>query len=384
MCGIASRRKADDLIREGKVEVNGEIPTDPGFTIDPDRDRVAVNGRQIVRTHEPLYLVLNKPKDAITTLKDERGRPTVMEHINARRRVYPVGRLDRNTTGVLLFTDDGEFANRLMHPRYHVPKTYVVSCSGTVTREHLRALAEGVPLPDGTTAPAEIGVVGGSKASRIVITIREGRNRQVRRMFEHLGYEVTKLDRVGYGPVTVDDLPRGASRSLTPQEIRMLRRMAGFEMRGEEETAPAAPEVGRVDGASARRSERKPGPAGHGERRHAAPHGGRKPGPAGHGERRHSAPPGGRKPGPAGYGERRHSAPPGGRKHGPAGYGERRHSAPPGGRKPGPAGYGERRHSAPPGGRKPGPAGHGERRHSSPPRPRTQRTSPTRPGRQRR
>jgi pseudouridine synthase len=233
MCGIASRRKADDMIRQGLVEVNGEVPTDPGFSVHPTRDRIVVNGQQVVRTHEYLYLVLNKPKDAITTLRDERGRATVMQHISARRRIYPVGRLDRNTTGVLLFTNDGEFANRLMHPRFGIPKTYIVTCKETVAREHLVALSRGVVLDDGKTAPAKVGAIGGSKGRQVIITIREGRNRQVRRMFESFGYEVGKLDRVAYGPVTIDGLPRGASRPLTQRELRTLRRLAGMDPSGE-------------------------------------------------------------------------------------------------------------------------------------------------------
>jgi pseudouridine synthase len=229
MCGIASRRKADEMIRQGLVEVNGGVPTDPGFSVNPARDRIVVNGRQVVRTHEYLYLVLNKPRDAITTTKDERGRATVMEHISAKRRVYPVGRLDRNTTGVLLFTNDGEFANRLMHPRFGIPKTYIVTCKEPVAREHLVALSRGLILDDGKTAPARVGAMAGSKGRKVVITIREGRNRQVRRMFESLGYEVGKLDRVAYGPVTIDGLPRGASRPLTHRELRALQRLAGID-----------------------------------------------------------------------------------------------------------------------------------------------------------
>lgn len=229
MCGVASRRKAEELVTDGKVTVNGIIVRDLGRRIDPQRDKVVVGGNQIVRTHDYVYLVLNKPKDTITTLHDERDRPTVMSLVRTKRRVYPVGRLDRNTTGVLLLTDDGDFANRLMHPRREVPKSYLVHCSEPVRREHLEGLARGVALDDGMTARAAVTMIPGSKGKDVGITIHEGRNRQVRRMFETLGYEVKRLDRVAYGPVTTEGLRRGAVRPLTHAELRALKRMAGID-----------------------------------------------------------------------------------------------------------------------------------------------------------
>ena len=178
--------------------------------------------------HDFVYLVMNKPKDTITTLSDERVRPTVMKLVRSKHRVYPIGRLDRNTTGVLLLTNDGEFANRLMHPKFEVPKSYLVTCETTVLPEHLDKLRKGVRLEEGRTAPAEVFSIPHSKGKEIGITIHEGRNRQVRRMFEQLGYEVRKLDRVAYGPVTKEGLARGASRSLTRPEVRKLKELAGF------------------------------------------------------------------------------------------------------------------------------------------------------------
>ncbi len=227
MCGVASRRKADEMVAAGAVSVNGRVMIDPGFSIDPQKDKVVVNGKQVLRTHDYVYLVLNKPKDTITTLSDERGRATVMDLVHTRRRVYPVGRLDRNTTGVLLFTDDGEFANRLMHPKFKIPKSYLVTCTQSVERAHLRQLAAGIRLDDGMTAPAEVFPVPGSRGREVGIVIHEGRNKQVRRMFEQLGYEVRKLDRVAYGPVTKEGLARGATRSLTPAEVRRLKELSG-------------------------------------------------------------------------------------------------------------------------------------------------------------
>lgn len=228
MCGIASRRKADTLIADGKVEVNHRAIIDLGTKINPERDRVFVDGKQVTQVHDCVYLVMNKPKDAITTLSDERGRTTVMSLLRSKHRVYPIGRLDRNTTGVLLFTNDGEFANRLMHPKFEIPKSYQVTLETVVTRDHIEKLRKGVRLDDGKPAGGEVYVLPGGKGKEIGIIIHEGRNRQVRKMFESLGYEVRKLDRVAYGPITKDGLARGASRSLSRSEVRALRQLAGL------------------------------------------------------------------------------------------------------------------------------------------------------------
>ncbi len=155
--GVASRRKADELIAEGRIRVNGEVVTSLGVRIDPKRDKVFLNQKQVTILDEFVYLVLNKPHDSITTASDDRGRATVMAHVKVRERVYPVGRLDRNTTGVLLLTNDGEFANRLMHPRHEVKKAYQVTLDEPLTAEHAATLASGIRLSDGKTKPAEIG-----------------------------------------------------------------------------------------------------------------------------------------------------------------------------------------------------------------------------------
>jgi pseudouridine synthase len=228
MCGVASRRKADEMVLEGKVEINRSIVRDLGTKIDPQRDKVYINGKQIVQVHDFVYLVMNKPKDTITTLSDERGRTTVMSLVRSKHRVYPVGRLDRNTTGVLLFTNDGEFANRLMHPKFEIQKSYLVTCETAVKPEHVEQLRKGMRIEDGKTAPAQVYVMPHSKGKEIGIIIHEGRNRQVRKMFEALGYEVRKLDRVAYGPVTKEGLARGATRSLTRPEVRKLKELTGM------------------------------------------------------------------------------------------------------------------------------------------------------------
>jgi 23S rRNA pseudouridine2605 synthase len=229
MCGVASRRKAEELILAGKVEVNHRVVTDLSTKVTPARDKVFVEGKQAVQVHDYMYLVLNKPKDTITTVHDERGRTTVMSLVHAKRRVYPIGRLDRNTTGVLLFTNDGDFANHLMHPRFEIPKSYRVTCDKSVAQEHIGQIRKGMRLDRAKTAPAQVYVIPGGRGKEIGIVIHEGRNRQVRRMFEELGYEVLKLDRVAYGPVTKEGLARGGTRSLTRQELRQLRTMAGME-----------------------------------------------------------------------------------------------------------------------------------------------------------
>lgn len=229
MCGVSSRRGAEVLITEGRVKVNGAVVTALATTVRPRLDRVFVNGNEVIPVDVPVYLVLNKPKDTITTAHDEKGRTTVMDVLRSKRRVFPIGRLDRNTTGVLLFTNDGEFAHHLMHPRFEVPKAYTVTCDKPITREHMQQLRHGVRLPKGVTSPANVVSIPGSRGKEVGITIHEGWNRQVRLMFETLGYDVRKLDRVAYGPVTKEGLPRGATRPLTPQEIRGLKSLAGIE-----------------------------------------------------------------------------------------------------------------------------------------------------------
>lgn len=229
MAGASSRRKADELMQEGRVRVNGTVVTSLGTKIDPARDTVFVNEKQVVMLDEPVYIVFNKPKDAITTAKDERGRATIMDYVHVRERVYPIGRLDRKTTGVLLLTNDGEFANRLMHPRHEVKKAYTVTLDKPLEPKDVKHLAGGIRLSDGKTKPAEVHLIPTGKNKVVGIVIHEGRNRQIHRMFEALGYVVEKLDRVAYADVTYEGLSRVRWRFLSKSEVRRLKEVAGME-----------------------------------------------------------------------------------------------------------------------------------------------------------
>jgi 23S rRNA pseudouridine2605 synthase len=226
--GVTSRRKADEFISEGRVRVNNVTITELGVKVDPANDKIFVDGNQVVCLDRRVYIVFNKPKDCITTLRDERGRPTVMDYVRVRERIFPVGRLDRNTTGVLLLTNDGELAQGLMHPRFEVKKVYRITLDKPLAAEDADKLKKGIRLSDGMTKPAEIVFIPGGKNKIIGIIIHEGRNRQVHRMFEAIGYLIEKLDRVAYADITHDDLARGGWREITKAELNALRRLAGI------------------------------------------------------------------------------------------------------------------------------------------------------------
>jgi 23S rRNA pseudouridine2605 synthase len=215
--GVASRRKADELIKAGRVTVNGE----PGQlnTFVQQRDVVAVDGRRVEK-QELAYLLLHKPERTVTTARDPQGRRTVVELVPREPRVVPVGRLDADTTGALLLTNDGELAHRLAHPRYGVDKTYVAEVEGRPDDAVLAHLRAGVVLDDGRTAPACVRLLA---PSTVELTIHEGRNRQVRRMLEAVGHPVRALHRSAYAGLTADDLAPGAWRALTPTEVERLR-----------------------------------------------------------------------------------------------------------------------------------------------------------------
>jgi len=226
--GVASRRAADELIAEGRVKVDGRVVTELGTRV-TSNERVMVDGKLIGDPERHIYILLNKPKDTITTTNDERGRRTVLDLINSRERVYPIGRLDRHTTGVLLLTNDGELANRLMHPRYHVPRLYDVVLDKPLELRDGRAISEGVELENGdVTQPCEIDMTDRDR-QRLIITLYEGKNREVRRLFEHFGYEVTRLDRKFYAGLSARGLARGEWRRLERKEVSALRRLVDLE-----------------------------------------------------------------------------------------------------------------------------------------------------------
>jgi 23S rRNA pseudouridine2605 synthase len=217
--GMASRRRADELIKSGRVRVNGA----PGElnTVVGKRDVVEVDGER-VRPQKLSYVLLHKPADVVTTARDPHGRRTVVDLIGRRPGVVPVGRLDADTTGALLLTNDGPLAHRLAHPRYQVDKVYVAEVEGRPTKETLRRLAEGVDLEDGRSAPAQARLLA---PSRVELTIHEGRKYQVKRMLEAVGHPVVRLHRSCYAGLSADDLAPGRSRDLAPDEVVVLREL---------------------------------------------------------------------------------------------------------------------------------------------------------------
>jgi 23S rRNA pseudouridine2605 synthase len=249
--GVAARRKCEQLMTEGRVAVNGRTVRDLGSTIDPQHDKVTLDGRRVA-PEAPLYILLHKPRGYVTTVHDPEGRPTVLSLLGEEHpRLFPVGRLDFNTDGVLLLTNDGDLANRLMHPRYGVAKTYHAKLQGELSPAALAQLAEGVRLEDGSkTQPAMVRVLESEgKHPWIEITIKEGKNRQVHRMAESVGNSVVKLSRVRYGPLTVEDLRPGRWRPLTARELGALRALAKV---GGEASTKAKPKPQARDGVQAR------------------------------------------------------------------------------------------------------------------------------------
>lgn len=224
--GVTSRRKAEALIAQGRVSVNGHTVTKLGTTIDPASDNVVVDGRRLKPVVARQYILLHKPCGYVTTCDDDRGRPTVFELLTRQpARLFPVGRLDVNSEGVLLLTNDGELANWLLHPRYHIPRVYIVKVRGVITDHDVVRLRQGVVLDDGKTLPAQVHVLQrAEKTCRLRFTLYEGRHRQIHRMLERCGpYHVTRLQRVSMGPLTVRGLAPGHFRALETFEIARLR-----------------------------------------------------------------------------------------------------------------------------------------------------------------
>jgi 23S rRNA pseudouridine2605 synthase len=222
--GVASRRAAEGLIAAGRVSVGGELVTDPARDVD-ECSGVALDGRPLAGPEQRVVYALHKPVGVVSTARDTHGRPTVVQLVPARgARLYPVGRLDRDSSGLMLLTNDGELANRLSHPRYEVPKTYRARLGGgAIAGADLERLRRGVELEDGLTAPARVRRVGRAEANLIELTIHEGRNRQVRRMCEAVGHPVLELVRTGFGPLALSGLAPGAHRRLGENEVERLR-----------------------------------------------------------------------------------------------------------------------------------------------------------------
>jgi 23S rRNA pseudouridine2605 synthase len=237
--GLASRRKAEELISQGRVTVNGRVVCELGTKVDPARDHVKVDGRHLKPVPPQTFLMLNKPRNIMSTMNDPGGRSTIADLLpGVRMRVFPVGRLDFDSEGLVLLTNDGELAQRLLHPRHHVPKTYLIKVKGMLDGEDIGVLEKGVMLDDGRTGPAIIKKVGkATENSWLEITIFEGRKHQVKRMLEAVGHPVLKLRRVRFGPLTLGDLPTGQYRYLTDREANSIRSLVDSRTAGNRQWA---------------------------------------------------------------------------------------------------------------------------------------------------
>lgn len=239
--GVASRRGSENLMTAGRVAVNGEIVTELGSKVDPERDVVTVDGREVSLATGPTYYVLNKPAGYVTTMDDPHGRRTVAELLpaGAAAGMFPVGRLDQDTTGLLLLSTDGDLAYRLMHPKFHVPKTYIAEVEGRMSEEAADRLRAGIMLDDGPTKPADVRILQARRLrSKVEVVLSEGRKRQVRRMLYEVGHPVTSLSRVAFGPVLLGDLVPGGTRELTAEELAALREASGIDETGSAGSVP--------------------------------------------------------------------------------------------------------------------------------------------------
>ena len=225
--GIASRRKSEELILEGKVSVNGKIIRELGVTVDPGKDKVAFRGKPVEIKEEKIYIAFNKPCGCITSCSDDKGRKTVFDYLKGiKERIYPIGRLDFTTEGLLLFTNDGELANKLMHPRNEINKRYLAIIDSDIDAKTIKELESGVFIEGGKTAPAKVKLLSSSKdRSEMTIIIHEGRNRQVRRMFEAVEKNVIFLKRISIGDINLGPLKKGEYRYLTQEEIEYLKKL---------------------------------------------------------------------------------------------------------------------------------------------------------------
>lgn len=226
MAGIASRRDADELIRQGEISVNGFVVDDLSFMVNPQKDIVIYRGQILKPEKKKIYILLHKPMNYVTTADDEKERDSVLDLINIPERVFPVGRLDYDTTGLLIITNDGDLAHRLMHPKYGVEKTYLAELNDKISEVHLNQLRRGIQLSDGKTSPCRVRKLG---KELVEIRIHEGRNKQIKRMFRKLGFKVRALHRIRYGPIELGKLKYGQWRYLKPYEITALKESAGIQ-----------------------------------------------------------------------------------------------------------------------------------------------------------
>ncbi|HJE51038.1 MAG TPA: rRNA pseudouridine synthase [Tessaracoccus flavescens] len=219
--GIASRRASEILIEEGRVEVNGQVVVEQGMRVNPETDHIRVDGARIPPPRRHIYLVLNKPRGVVSTMDDPEGRPTLTDYLpRIKERLFHVGRLDTDTEGLIVLTNDGEFANRLSHPRYEVPKTYHVQAAGVMDNRIIKRLEKGVTLDDGPVKPDNVKLISrGQDKTLLAVTLHEGRNRVVRRMFDTVGHPVDRLSRTAIGPIRIGQLPLGETRELTREEL---------------------------------------------------------------------------------------------------------------------------------------------------------------------
>lgn len=245
--GVASRRKAEKMIADGRVKVDGEVIQTVGFQVDPEKQKIEVDGR-VVRDEPRRYLLLNKPPGYITTSQDERGRRTVLDLVDVPERVVPVGRLDRPTTGLLLLTNDGDLAHRVTHPRFELEKEYEILLDGHPPRPVLEKLVRGVTIDGSKVVPSEVRAVSNEPEGTVLrIVIHEGRNRIVRRMVEHIGYGVIRLTRIRLGPIMLQGVPRGTWRDLTPGELDQLWEAVGRDQQPAGGESTRRPPVRRPD-----------------------------------------------------------------------------------------------------------------------------------------
>ncbi|MCC2642651.1 MAG: rluB [Nitrospira sp.] len=275
--GLASRRKAEELITAGRVTINGHVVKELGTKVDPDKDHVKVDGKHLRAAQPYVYLILNKPKNVMSTLDDPEGRPTVKDLLHGVTvRVFPVGRLDFDSEGLMLLTNHGELAQALLHPRYHIPKTYLIKVKGVLDDDKIESLERGIKLEDGFTAPAKVVKVSKAQSnSWLEVTIHEGRKHQVKRMIEAVGHSVIKLTRIRMGPLLLGDLASREYRFLTDREANRLRELvedrvarterpesdaSGKPVAWKPPTAPAPPRPSKPErsgrGPKSQRSER--------------------------------------------------------------------------------------------------------------------------------